>query len=175
MIYRPIVFNVAKVVNTNTGGTAPSFDYSQCIKEEYKDNSKCQIPNFTNKSISEFNNWYRNFGFITAHLNKINDTTKTNHLITSQNIFGKSIYELYSQNGVIEIDYIYNEEEENSGEQPGNNEDTGNENAGGSGEGTGNENNNTENTPENNEENNKPPTSEEGNNNNETPTVEGDN
>ena len=109
LLYKNIVFKVAKVTNSNNnnnGGTL--FDYSLCVKEEYKDNNKCQIPNFTSKNITEFNTWYKNFGFIQVKINKIEDTTKTNNLIIKQSVFGKSIYELYSEKGTIEIDYIYN-------------------------------------------------------------------
>lgn len=175
LIYRPIVFNVAKVVNTKPEGTTPSsFDYSKCITEEYKDNSKCQIPNFTNKTISEFNSWYRNFGFITAEINKITDETKTNNIIISQNIFGKSIYELYSSNGKIKIDYIFNEtkeEEKPPVEEPGTNEGTGGENTEGSGDNSSNQNNPPE---EPKEENGSTPPAGNENNNNETPTNEED-
>lgn len=106
VLYKTIVFKVAKI--TNNSGTNSSFDYSLCVKKEYKDNKNCQMPNFTNKNLTDFNNWYKNFGFITVKLNKIEDTTKTNNLIIKQSVFGKSIYELYSEKGTIEIDYVYN-------------------------------------------------------------------
>ena len=102
---KKITFNVAKVVNNNT------FDYSLCTKEEYKDNSKCQIPNFTNKKINEFNTWYKNFSFIKIKLNEISDNTLENNFITKQNVFNKSIYEvLKDKNTTIEITYVKNEE-----------------------------------------------------------------
>lgn len=104
VLYKTIVFKVAKVTNKKP----VKFDYSECIKEEYKNNSKCQIPNFTSKNITEFNTWYKNFGFIQVKLNKTEDATKTNNLIIKQSVFGKSIYELYSEKGTIEIEYIYN-------------------------------------------------------------------
>lgn len=104
LIYKTIVFKVVKVVNSDSN----TFDYSKCIKEEYKDNKNCMIPNFTNKSMTEFNKWYKNFSYIQVKLNKIEDATKTHNLITSQNIFGKSIYEIYKDKLSIEISYIYN-------------------------------------------------------------------
>lgn len=109
LLYKPIVFQVAKVTNTSS-----SFNYALCITEDYKNISKCQIPDFTDKDISEFNTWYKNFSYIEIKLNKITNTTKTNNIIISQNIFGKSIYELYSEKETIEIDYIYNSSNENN-------------------------------------------------------------
>lgn len=111
VLYKPIVFKVAKV--TNNPSTNLSFDYSLCIKKEYKDNKNCQIPNFTNKNLADFNNWYKNFGFITVKLKKVEDNAKSNNLIIKQSIFSKSIYELYVQKETIEIDYIYNSVSDN--------------------------------------------------------------
>lgn len=107
LIYKTIVFKVAKVTDKNTN----LFDYSKCVQEEYKNNKNCIVPNFTNKTVEEFNTWYKNFGYIQVKQNKIEDTTKTNNLIISQNIFDKSIYEIYSQNQNIEISYVYNSSE----------------------------------------------------------------
>ena len=73
--------------------------------------------------------------------NKIEDTTKTNNIITNQNIYGKSIFEVYSEKLTIEIDYIYNgtSEEPDSG---GNNQNPEQDDNSGENENTGNENNN---------------------------------
>ena len=107
LIYKPIIFQTAKVTTTKV------FDYSMCIKEEYQTNSRCQIPNFTNKDISEFNTWYKNFSYIQIKLNKIEDNTQDNGLITKQSISNTSIYELYQSGKLIEIEYIYNQVKEN--------------------------------------------------------------
>lgn len=133
ILYKTIVFKVAKV--TSNPSTDTSFDYSLCVKEENKDNKNCQIPNFINKNLSEFNKWYKDFAYIQVKLNKVEDSSKTNDLITNQNVFNKSIYELYSQNGKIEIDYIYNnisdtnnENKEDNTTDEENKENTGNGN-----------------------------------------------
>lgn len=108
ILYKTIVFKVAKVTSTS------SFNYKLCMTEDYKNNSKCQIPDFTEKDITEFNTWYKNFGFIEIKLNQINDTTKSNNLIINQSISGTSIYELYNNGNTIEIDYVLNSSEENN-------------------------------------------------------------
>ena len=106
LIYKPIVFKVAKVIDFGNS----SFDFSKCIEEDYKNNKNCIVPNFTDKNMTEFNKWYKNFGYIEVKLNKIEDTTKIHNLITNQSIFGKSIYEIYTDKLNIEISYIYNNE-----------------------------------------------------------------
>lgn len=108
LIYKTIVFKIAKVIDFGNS----TFDFSKCIEEEYKSNKNCIVPNFTNKAINEFNKWYKNFGYIQVKLNKIEDTAKTNNLVTSQNLYGKSIYEIYKDKLSIEISYIYNSEME---------------------------------------------------------------
>jgi len=102
---KKILFKVAKVVNSNK-----SFDYSLCTKEDYRNNSKCQIPDFSNKKLSEFNSWYKNFGYLKIKLIDISDENKDNDIITKQNITGKSIYEIYKNGTTIEITYIKNKE-----------------------------------------------------------------
>lgn len=166
ILYKTIVFKVARV--TNNPSNNKFSDYSLCVKEDYKDNKDCQIPNFTGKNINEFNKWYKNFGFIQVKLNKVEDAAKTNNLITKQSVFGKSIYELYSEKGTIEIDYIYNDvsdtnddnkednitDKENTGNQnitDDNKENKENENTSGNNNSTDNLKENTDkNTPENN-------------------------
>jgi len=106
LIYKPIVFKIAKVV-----GTSSSFDYSKCVQEEFKNNKNCMVPNFVDKNINEFNKWYKNFSYIQVKLNKIEDNTKTHNLITSQNIFGKSVFEIYKDKLSIDISYIYNNDD----------------------------------------------------------------
>ena len=119
LINRAIVFKIARVKNTNSSNNnGTSFDYKLCMKEEYKDNSNCKVPDFTGKDISKFNTWYKNFAYLLVKLNKISDTTKTNNLISKQSISGISVYELYSKNTTIEIDYIFNTSEEKT-EEPG--------------------------------------------------------
>jgi len=118
---KKITFEVAKVISNNN-----YFDYSLCTKEEYKNNSKCQVPDFTNKKLSEFNTWYKNFSFIKVSLIKVNDNTKDNELITNQSLIGKSIYEIYNdKDAVLEITYIKNENNDNFG-NAGNNNDNSN-------------------------------------------------
>lgn len=107
LIYKPIVFKVAKVIDFGNS----SFDFSKCVNEDYKSNKNCIVPNFTNKNMTEFNKWYKNFGYIEVKLNKLDDNTKTHNLITTQNIFGKSIYEIYTDKLNIEISYIFNNSE----------------------------------------------------------------
>lgn len=110
LIRKTIYFKVAKVVNT----TKPvAFDYAKCVKEEYKDNSNCQIPNFVGKDINEFNNWYKKFTFIKAKTTKVEDSTKVNGIIISQDISNKSIYEIYTSSSQIQIEYISNATQDN--------------------------------------------------------------
>ena len=107
-----ITFEIAKI-------TAPKpFNYSLCIKEEYKNDNRCQIPNFTNKNISELNKWYQNFGYITLKRNETSDIEKENGIIISQDIYGKSIYELYNDSKTITITYINNEVQNEETEEP---------------------------------------------------------
>ena len=167
LIYKTIVFKVAKVIDFGNS----SFDFSKCIQEDYKNNKNCIVPNFTNKNMTDFNKWYKNFGYIEVKLNKIEDTTKTHNLITSQNIFGKSIYEIYTDKLNIEISYIYNidddtiqddeDDKEIDNKDPNKEHDNGN-----SGEGT--ESDNNPNEGENNQDNNQ----NEGENNPEEPPKE---
>lgn len=115
-----ITFNVAKVIKNNT------FDYSLCTTKEYEKNNKCIVPDFTNKKISDFNSWYKNFSFIKVNLTDVNDEDKENGLIISQSISDKSIYELYNDNdSIIEITYIKNsnsDNKENTNDNTDNNE-----------------------------------------------------
>lgn len=137
---RKITFIVAKA-NENV-----SFDYSLCMSSDYKDNSKCFVPDFTNKNLSEFNNWYKNFSFIKVNLNNISDIEKENGLIINQTLSGKSIYELYTNTDLtIEISYIKNEIDntENDNQQDNNDNNINND--------TGNEENNNTNTSDENE------------------------
>jgi len=108
---KKITFKVAKTVNNS------SFDYSLCTSNEYENNSKCQVPDFTNKKLSEFNVWYKNFSFIKIKLNPVSDNAKENGLIIDQNLSSKSIYELYNnKDAVLEITYIKNETDDNKDE-----------------------------------------------------------
>ncbi len=116
---KKLVFDIAKVEKNNN-----KFDYSLCTSKEYANNSKCIIPNFTNKSIDEFNTWYQNFTFIKVKLTEVNDDTKDNDIIVSQNISDKSIYEIYnSENTTIEISYIKNKTTDDNNDNEDTNED----------------------------------------------------
>lgn len=147
---KTITFNVARVVNATT-----TFDYSLCTSEEYKTNTKCMIPNFVNKKLSDFNTWYKNFSFIKVKKNEVVDSSKENNLITNQSVTGISIYDIYKNNTTIEIDYIKNnggsdnttDEEPSSGDNQDNTGDSGSNNDNtGNNENTGNNNDNNENT-----------------------------
>ena len=133
---KKINFEVAKVENSNK-----PFNYSICTKEENKDNSKCQIPNFTNKTVTELNTWYKNVGFIKFKLTPVSDSTKANYIITKQSDIGKSIYEIVKNNITIEITYVKNSNDNKEEDKP----DTGNNNT---------ENNGDANKEEDNNENN---------------------
>lgn len=138
---KKIIFTVAKVQKNN------KFNYSLCTSSEYKGNSKCMIPDFTNKNINEFNTWYKNFSYIQVKLNEIEDAAKDDGIIISQNIINKSIYEMFDNKDiVIEISYVKNKKnnennDDNKIEDNGNNNDNDN-----------NQNDNEE-TPGNNDEN----------------------
>lgn len=142
---KTITFTVAKVNKNST------FDYSLCTTKEYEKNNKCLVPDFTNKKLSEFNSWYKNFSFIKVNLTDINDEEKENGIIISQSIVGKSIYELYSDSSsVIEISYIKNStnvDEENN--ETGNNGNINDDNISNKDE----ENNNVESNENNNDDN----------------------
>ena len=114
---KKINFEVAKVEDPNK-----PFNYSICTKEENKDNSKCMIPDFTNKTVTELNTWYKKVGFIKFKLTAVNDSTKSNYIITKQSDIGKSIYEIVKDNTTIEITYVKNENnKEDSKPDSGNN------------------------------------------------------
>ena len=120
---KKITFNVAKVINNK------SFDYSLCTSKEYENNDKCQVPNFTNKKLSEFNSWYKNFSFIKIKLNPVSDETKENELITSQSLFNKSIYEIYNNdNAFIEITYVKNNINDDNNTESDNNKNNNTDN-----------------------------------------------
>lgn len=121
---KTITFEIAKVVGNS------SFNYSLCSNKEYKNNSKCQVPDFTNKKLNEFNAWYKNFSFIKIKLNTVNDDTKDNNLIITQSLSGKSIYEIYNDtDAVIEITYVKNDtntDNEDNNDDKNNNSNTDN-------------------------------------------------
>jgi len=145
---RKITFIVAKA-NENI-----SFDYSLCMNSDYKENSKCLVPDFTNKNLKEFNNWYKNFSFIKVNLTNITDAEKENGLIINQNLSNKNIYELYNNTDLtLEISYIKNNIDNNDNQEDNpdkNNNDNNQENN----TNTDNSNTNNDNTNEENINNN---------------------
>jgi len=150
---KTITIEVAKVTTTNDKN---SFDYSKCSTKEYKDNKKCQVPNFTNKTLEEFNSWYKNFTYIKVKRTEKEDTTKDNNLITKQSVSNTSIYEIFSNDTTIEIEYIKNSTTENDSEDKdkteNNNETEKPENNKPPEDNNQNENNNQTEEPDNNEE-----------------------
>lgn len=107
LIYnKTLTFEVAKVTNDNK---PTKFNYQNCAKEEYKDNTNCIIPSFINKSLDYFNTWYKNFTYLEISLTNITDSSKENNIITKQNISNMSIYELLNSKKILEIEYIKNE------------------------------------------------------------------
>ena len=102
---KKITFEVAKV---NAQVTPVVFDYSNCTLAEYQTDSRCIVPKFNN--ITEFNNWYKNFAYITIQQSTVEDASKTNGTIASQTHANKSIYEIYGNGETIKIEYVKNEE-----------------------------------------------------------------
>lgn len=92
-----IEFDIAKVKEI------AKFDYSLCTKKEYDNNTNCLIPDFTNKNISEFNSWYKNFGYIKVNIIENNTSDVDNNIILKQNISKINIYELFNTNKTLEI------------------------------------------------------------------------
>lgn len=94
---KTITFEIAKTKETN------KFDYKLCSKKEYQNNNNCIIPDFTNKNIKEFNEWYKNFGYITVKINEITNNEFNNNIIIKQNISNISIYDLQNNNKTLEL------------------------------------------------------------------------
>ena len=94
---KTITFEIAKVDKES------KFDYKLCTKKEYQNNNNCIIPDFTNKDIKYFNEWYKNFGYITIKINEDTNDKLDNNIILKQNISNISIYELQKNNKILEI------------------------------------------------------------------------
>ena len=94
---KTITFEIAKVDKES------KFDYKLCTKKEYQNNNNCIIPDFTNKDIKNFNEWYKNFGYITIKINEDTNDKLDNNIILKQNISNISIYELQNNNIILEI------------------------------------------------------------------------
>lgn len=121
LIYnKQLTLDVAKIKKTTT---PTQFDYKQCVNENFKDNKNCIIPSFTNKSIEEFNKWYKNFGYIQIKLTNNANSEKENNTIVKQNLSNISIYELTKNNKILEIEYIKNEEKKDNNQIDNNKEE----------------------------------------------------
>ena len=103
---KKVTFEVAKV----TIQTPVAFNYSNCMLAEFQTDNRCILPNFTGNNISSFNSWYQNFGYIQVNKVAVSDSAKTNDTVISQNPTNKSIYEIFTNNEVIKIEYVKNEE-----------------------------------------------------------------
>jgi len=111
---KKITFEVAKV----TVQAPVSFDYSNCMLAEFQTDSRCILPDFTSKNISNFNSWYQNFGYIEVNKVSVSDTSKTNDIVVSQTPVNKSVYEIFTNNIVIKIEYVKNAEPPKEEEKP---------------------------------------------------------
>lgn len=87
--------------------TGTSISYELCKDEKNKDDSKCLIPNWVNKTYTEFTTWVNNVNK-TLKFNPIpiptTDNSKDNNIITKQD-GATSLYDLYKDTKKLTITY----------------------------------------------------------------------
>ena len=111
------------------------FDYSLCLKEDYKNNSKCEFIDYTGKSYDSFVDWISTYTTIKKNTTyKIIDETMDNYdikkegLIKSITIDGDpiddlSIYDVKDKKIIVEYYALKKQEETNQNEDNDNNND----------------------------------------------------
>lgn len=101
------------------------FNYKQCIQEEYKDDERCILGDYTNGPLNTFKNFINKTG-LTINV-KYNEVEGNSDKIISQSIKNKSLYHIINNNLTIEISYSkekidnsQTENNENNGESDNN-------------------------------------------------------
>ena len=92
-----------KVVVAKNNNTNNSFNYKQCFDETFKNDSRCFLPDYTNKSIESFKIWLNKTG-LTLNI-KYEESVGNDNTITYQSIKNKSLYSIKSDNDEIIIKY----------------------------------------------------------------------
>jgi len=80
-----------------------TFTYKQCLEENYKDDSRCILGDYTNQSLNTFKSFINKTGLSI----KVNykEVEGNNDKIISQSIKNKSLYNIINNNLTIEVNY----------------------------------------------------------------------
>ena len=135
---------VVDVTIAKASSVVVPFNYKQCLEEEYKDDERCILGDYTNQPLSTFKNFVNKTGL---NINvTYNEVEGNQDKIISQSVKNKSLYHIINNNLTIEIGYS-KEKIENNNQQENNNNNN-NENNDNNGNNQENDNNTEQNNSE---------------------------
>lgn len=83
------------------------FTYDSCLVNQTTYDNRCYVPDFKEKNISEFDAWVSNISALNIRTSKqsVDANDKDNIIIEQNEFIGKSLYEIYTNNSIIQVKY----------------------------------------------------------------------